>query len=46
MSKQTVKQELENRGIHADEESIETISWFSDNNPQIKLDDIIRDYFI
>ena len=46
MSKQMVEQELESRGIHADEESIETISWFSDNNPQMNIDDIINDYFI
>ena len=46
MSKQAVIEELETRGIRADEESIETISWFTDNNPQMNIDDIIRDYFI
>lgn len=46
MSAQNVKLELEKRGIKPDKEAVETIAWFSDSNPQLDIDEIIRDYYI
>jgi hypothetical protein len=45
MSESMIKTELENRGIKPDQETIETITWFKQNNPEISLDEIIESWY-
>ena len=46
MSESIIKVELENRGIKPDQEAIETITWYKQNNPEISLDEIIENYYL